>query len=202
MSQNRVKITRLEQPPSDIPAEYNEYVAMGTALMRSGIVAEVTRGLRLHRRRGYQGIDVFNVLLGYFAGMRRTGIKGWLGRAERHGVELAPMMGRKSLPTQSSFSRALACVREGQVRTFTDWLLGSEMPGVAPLLNTAAAQYRDSHGAGWHVFDFDPTQQAHRQRALPTDDDLPEQTMTCPSRSGPATAWLCPGFLAVSGAPM
>lgn len=183
MVQNRLKVTRRKRRPSDIHSDFNEYVALATVSQRSGLIDEISQRLRLRRRGGYQGVDVFNVLLGFFSGSRKGGLKGWLADAQRYAGELGAITGRATLPTQASFSRALGSVEAKQAHDFSAWLLGCETPEVSALMNTPAAQYRDSHGQGWHIVDYDPTQQPHRHRGLPEGDDLPEPVRISDSMS-------------------
>ena len=69
-------------------------------------------------------------------------------------------------------SRVLASVDLKVVRELGRWLL-FEVTGAAKVLHHFAVQTTDAHGAGWHVFDTDPTKTVSRRRSLPRGDDLP-----------------------------
>jgi hypothetical protein len=142
-------------------------------LHRQGLWAEVTDRLKVQREGGYAGIDAFMFLTYYFTSGLDVGVKEFSEQAREHHKQLAAVGDRQRLPTQSSMSRILAAVETERARTFGSWLL-REAPGVIDVLQHPSVLTRDAMGAGWHIFDWDPTVTTLRQRALPVIDGTPD----------------------------
>lgn len=172
MSRQQVRVTRNSERKSRLPERYAEYAAMLVVLEAVVGLPVFSQLLRLNRSRGYQGLDVFLSLLGYHTGDGKGGLRGWLEAGAVHGGRLAGLAGRAKLMTQASMSRALASVSAEQVDDFGAQMLCHSSLG-EQLLNSPTVLHRDTHGGGWHVFDFDPTAKAMRERALPEGEDLP-----------------------------
>jgi hypothetical protein len=134
---------------------------------------EAVQQLKIQREGGYAGIDALMFLLYYFASGLRIGIKEFSDRAREFHERLAAVGERLRLPTQASMSRILAAVDADTAQVFGHWLL-RQAPGTATVLRHPSVLTHDATGAGWHVFDWDPTVTTLRHRALPTIEGTPE----------------------------
>lgn len=147
-----------------------------TTLRDRGWLDLIARVLKVSRQGGYVGLDIFAFLLAMFCWARpdrRTrAIHAFSDACSFCRNRLAAVAGRRKWPTQSAVSRFLSAVPAGAMLLEA----GAQMLrlGVGPLVGHPDAQSRDTLGQSWHVFDFDPTVLAMRQRALPEGDDLPE----------------------------
>lgn len=129
--------------------------------------------VRIRRSGGFCGLDVWLLLWLYFASGVKTGVKGFWEVARPHSKRVGALAGRTKLASSSSLSRALAAVELDLLRPVGDALLLATADCDAVLRHPAVLTY-DTHGDGWHCFNFDPTVTALRHRALPAGDDLPE----------------------------
>jgi len=111
-------------------------------------------------------------LLAFFCCGGKGGQRGFDDHMERWRQRLAAMGGRKSLPSSSAVSRALAALTMEQAQALESMLLLASVSG-SVLPGHVLAAWRDALGHPWCVVDLDPTVQALRQRALPEGEDLP-----------------------------
>lgn len=152
------------------------YLILITMLRERGWLGVIARGLKVRRQGGYVGLDIFAFLLAMFCWARpdrRTrSIHAFSDACSFCRNRLAAVAGRRKWPTQSAVSRFLSAVPAGAMLLE----VGAQMlrQGVGSLVRHPDAQSRDTLGQSWHVFDFDPTILAMRQRALPEGEDLPE----------------------------
>jgi len=82
------------------------------------------------------------------------------------------LCGRQTLPTNSSVSRFLQAVMEGDSEDVGLYLLLMES-GAKQVLSHPSVLHRDGLGNDWHVFDLDPTNTVLRRRGLPEGVELP-----------------------------
>ncbi|OGV74741.1 MAG: hypothetical protein A3K18_15135 [Lentisphaerae bacterium RIFOXYA12_64_32] len=156
-----------------MPDWANDGVFIIEWLRQQGLWAEAAERLQIQREGGYAGIDAL-MFLSYFFGSRTPiGIKEFSDRARDYHEQLAAVGGRHWLPTQSSMSRILAAVEAESAREFGSWLL-LHAPGIVSVLQHPSVLARDAVGAGWHVFDWDPTVTTLRHRALPVFERMPD----------------------------
>jgi len=87
--------------------------------------------------------------------------------------QVAAPIGLASMPHQSSVSRFLKVVKEGELRSEWGWLLFDACDGKS-LLEHPSTGHRDVQGRRWDVFDFDPAVLAIRQRGLTRVENAPE----------------------------
>jgi len=153
-------------------------------LRQQGRWEEAADLLRVQREGGYAGLDALLFLIYYFASGLRVGVKEFSDRAREQHQRLAAVGGRRRLPTQSSMSRLLTAVEPNTARIFGNWLL-RRGPGISSVLNHPSVLTRDATGAGWHVFDWDPTVTTLRHRALPELDGTPEARRRSQSLAAP-----------------
>lgn len=163
-----------DAPTSDRLPDWARNGAVTIEQMRAaGTWEEAQRRLTIQREGGYAGIDALQFLLYFFGSELTVGFKELSDRARRCNVELAAIGGRRRLPTQSSMSRLLSAVRSEDSQEFGMWLI-QQAPELHEVLSHPAVLTRDAAGAGWHVFDWDPTVTTLRHRALSEDEDTPE----------------------------
>lgn len=173
MARHSVRVTKQKSTNRKLPAWTAEYALLIETLRRNGVLARVEQRLRLDRRPGYAGIDLFLYLLAWFTYPAQIGLRPFSERVREIGPQLAALAHRASWPTSASVSRALKAVTADQAQEFTRWLLIEAM-GVETLARAPVAITRDRRSRHWHLFDYDPTVTAMRQRALPRGDDLPD----------------------------
>ena len=173
MAKKRCRVTPRKRKTNELPQRYNEAVALVTEVDCLVGLPKLARMLRLQRGNGYQGVDLLMPLVGMFTGGECGGLKGWLANAAGHSQQLAAVAGRCSLPTQGSVSRTLQCVDEEHAQRFGAWLL-RDVTQWKSLLSSPTVQHRDALGKHWHMFDYDPSVVASRQRKLPEGEDLGE----------------------------
>lgn len=158
---------------SRLPDGLARYAAVITILRDLGVPEEVGERLRLPRRHGYAGLDLFLFLLCFFCQREARGLRPFRARFASHAKEVAALGGRSAWPTQASMSRALGCLSGEQVEVFGEWLLGRPLED-AELRDADEVLHTDASGRRWHVFDLDATVTPFRRRALPEDPELPE----------------------------
>jgi len=141
-------------------------------LQGQGLWQEATERVKIQREGGYAGIDALLFFIYYFSSGLRVGVKEFVERAREHSGLLAAIGQRRKLATQSSMSRILAAVDADFVRGLGSWLL--RVAGVVAVLRHPSVLTRDAEGEGWHVFDWDPTVDTLRHRALPVVEGTPE----------------------------
>ena len=173
MARVSVNVSFKQVDPKRIPDLLVEGAALLMDLRQRGLVDAIGQRLQIRRQGGYCGLDVWLVLFLFFTTGTTRGIRGFWDKARRHAFELAALAGRRSLPSPASVSRALDSVEPDLLRTASTWLLAGVGEIDRVLVHPAVLAY-DARGAGWHVFDLDPTVTTLHQRALPDDDDLPE----------------------------
>jgi len=173
MAQGSIHVTFDSPDASRIPDRLIEGVVLLLDLARRGVLEQIAERVRIRRQGGYCGLDVWLVLWLYFSTGAASGIRKFWEVLSPHKKKIAALLGRKSLASPSSISRALGAAETDLVREHATWLM-VEMPEVDEVLQHPAAKSYDALGQGWHVFDEDPTVTGIRQRDLPEDDDLPE----------------------------
>lgn len=174
MARGSLEVTYDSPDDSRIPDQLREGAALLMDLRRREILTAVGDRLHIRRQGGYCGLDVWLVLLLFFAAHPGQGIRlFWEETLRPHAKRLAGLAGRRSLAAPASVSRALDAVEPELLRESSSWLLtgASEVDDV---LRHPAVQMLDAQGHGWHAYDYDPTVTTLRQRALPVADDLPE----------------------------
>lgn len=173
MAENR-RVVFGDAPSTERLPDWSRDGALTIEGMRaSGAWNEAQERLQIQREGGYAGIDALQFLIYFFGAGLGIGVKELSQRARPYHKEMAAIGGRRRLPTQSSMSRLLSAAQAEDVREFGAWLL-REAPGLQTVLNHPSALTRDALGAGWHVFDWDPTVTTLRHRALPVFDDMPD----------------------------
>lgn len=172
MPEKRQIVIRKRRATARLPDWAGEGVALVMYLYERGWLKQIQERLRIHRSGGYVGIDVVLHLLFYFTCGAGKGLKKFDGQIAGVREQLAALGGRASLPTQSSMSRVLGDVTPEAVRAVGRWLL-RDVAEVGELLRHSSMKTLDALGQPWHVFDYDPTKKALRQRALPESGDLP-----------------------------
>lgn len=138
-----------------------------------GIVNSVGERCHADRQGGYTSEDAFVsslYLMGASAKLRFKEMCEWARPQHR---ELAAIGGRDKLPASSSLSRLLAAIPEEPVKELAPWLL-MEAAEVAPVLRHPSVVTRDVTGGVWHMFDYDESKTALRQRGLPEGSNLPQ----------------------------
>jgi len=174
MTRRTLKITYREADRARIPDVLTEGAVNLVDLAHRGVVEEVGKRLRIRRQGGYCGLDVWLHLVVYLSAGAHLGLRPfWEDVLRPHARRLAALAGRRSLASPAAMSRALDSVEWELLRPEATWLLAG-VPRIDDLLRHPAVQTYDALGRGWHVFDLDPTSTVFRQRALPSDDDLPD----------------------------
>lgn len=174
MSPVKTTVTPISQESRNpLPSYLSRYVMLMGWLREWGLLSKISDHLRLPRNKGFQGIDLFMTVLAFFCGARWDGLHRFADETLRWGAQLAGIGGRARWPTQASLSRLMSSVSIEQARRFANFLLQDSLD-LSPLLHHDSVLHIDGKGDGWHVFDFDPTSTVMRQRALPSDPDLPQ----------------------------
>jgi len=172
MATIRTRVIQLKKSLA-LPQWTVEPVAMVELLKLHGVSKSLPERLRIQREGGYGGEDLAMTGLLYNCSPKDRGIKGFCKEVRPYSVRLAALFGRKRVPGSASVSRVLAASdRLQDPDDVATWLL-SEGSCCRDLLTHPLTQSRDSNGCSWAVFDFDPSVDALRQRALPEGDDLP-----------------------------
>lgn len=175
MARGKMTVTYKDPDASRIPDALTEGATWMLALSDRGAVKEIGDRLHIRRQGGYSGLDVFLGLLVFLAASATDGLRPFWEKHRDALRRVGALAGRRSLPSPASLSRALGGVETELLRGdgTAAWLLASVGQADDVMLHPAALSY-DARGAGWHVFDLDPTVTTLRHRALPEDDDLPE----------------------------
>lgn len=172
MARGTLNVTFKPTDEARIPDSVTEGAALLMDLRGRGTIDAVGQRLRIRRQGGYSGLDVWIVLLLFFAAGATRGIRKFWDVLRPVAKRVAAVAGRRALPSSASLSRALDAVESDELRSQASWLL---MCGECDdVLRDPVMRTRDACGEDWHVFDLDPTVTTLRQRALPADDDLPE----------------------------
>jgi hypothetical protein len=171
MPRRTVRVTPKVQTDA-LPDWANEYVVLATELEGRGVLREIGERLRVARRDGYCGLDIFLFLLAYFSSGLNMGLRPFSRRCAPHARQLAAVGGRVLWPSSASVSRFLGTTEQQQVGGFGAWLLG-EAVGARAVEAHRSILCRDTRGEPWHVFDYDPTLTTLRHRALPVGEELP-----------------------------
>lgn len=172
MPEITVKVSHDVARDDRLPEALARFATTVTATRQRGVLDEVAARLRLARRHGYGGIDLFLFLLCFICQREARGLRAFQERFAPWGAQIAGLGGRSSFPKQSSISRAASCLTSEQVTEFCSWLLDAAI-GESPLRTADEVMYRDGLGTRWHVMDIDGTVTCFRQRALPEDEDSP-----------------------------
>lgn len=169
-------------------ARVPDWASAGVVLIEwlrgEGLWGQLTERLKIQREGGYPGIDAFVFLIYLFTSGLRLGVKEFGERARKCHGQLAAVGERARLPTQASMSRILAAVSPEMLKEFGPWLL-REAAGTRAVLNHPSVLTRDAEGAGWHVFDWDPTITTLRHRALPVFENMPQANRRSESLAAP-----------------
>lgn len=160
--------------PTRLPDELVAVAIILSDLEKRGVFAEMAERLKIRRQGGYTGVDIWLALLVYLAaGPLTQGLRPFWEKVGPHSKKLAALAGRKRLATPASTSRALGSVETALLREASLWML-TVAPGVDEVLRHPSVFAYDAFGHAWHVFDYDPTAETLRHRALPVDDSLPD----------------------------
>jgi len=175
MARVQRKFTGGDEDPARIPDELVTVACLLQDLEAPGLVKELEGRLKIRRQGGYPGVDIWIAIFVYLAaGPLKQGLRPfWERKVHRHAEKLAALAGRKKMASSSSVSRALDDVETALLREASLWML-TVAPGVDELLRHPAVFAYDAFGNDWHVFDYDPTAEAIRHRALPVDESLPD----------------------------
>lgn len=158
-----------------LPQELSEGVETLADLKRRGVFDEVGKRLVVARRSGaYVGVDaVIALLLFYMRVLLGGGVRGFFSNIREYAVGVANLAGRASLMSSSALSSLLSDLKEGDVAAFSRWFL-VQGSGLDRLLRRDDLVPRDASGVACHVFWYDPSREAYRQRRLPQGTDRPE----------------------------
>lgn len=187
MAQKRVVVTHRAPDPTRIPDELAQGALILAHLEDRGVVEKVADRLKIKRQGGFQAVDVWLVVLLYLTTGVTQGLRPFWDLVRPRVLQIAALAGRRRLPSPASVSRALGSVEFEALRKTTSWML-TEAPGVDEVLRHPAVLSYDAKGAGWHVFDLDPTVETLRHRALPVGEDLPEPTRRSEHTGAPGHA--------------
>ncbi len=155
-----------------LPDWAGEFALLIAHLQSTGVLAELPERLRVQRQGGYCGLDIVLFLLAFFCWTGPRSLNKFGEACASSGDALAAVGGRSDWPTPSSVSRFLSAAGRADLDEFGTWLLGAGA-GASALVGAPVAMARDTCGASWSVFDFDPSVQAQHLRALPEGPDLP-----------------------------
>ncbi len=169
----RVRRKVKQKTEERLPDWLNEGASMLTWLSAHDRLKSIEPSVRIHRQGGYCGLDVFIVLVLYYSLAKRSALRGFCERIRPYRKQLAALVGRETLPSSASVSRALKSAEASLSRASALPLL---MNGVEAkrFLEWPECQLRDTHGVGYHVFDFDHICEGVYRRALPIGEDLPQ----------------------------
>lgn len=172
MSGRRIGVTTSRKASGEIAEVFTSAVAGWLHLDRLGVVQQVRQRLRLERKAGCCGQELFGLLFL----MVMAGVQGQraLQRAAQHCKKaLADVLGVRTFRSQASMSRALKSLSAERSREFCDWLLGDALD-VEEFERDHSTFHLDTFGERWRMVDFDGRVHAIRNRALPRDEDSPE----------------------------
>ena len=172
MAPRKVEVTAQVQGKGEISEVFTSGVLAWSKLAVGGLGDIVKDRLRLVRKAGCTGFQLFGMLfLMWMAQLR--GQRRLHEAAKNCSKALAVVLGVRKWCSQSAMSRTLASVGHEQSRDFSDWLLTEALP-VVPLECDESAFHHDTFGHAWRFFDTDGRVQTQRQRGLPEDEDSPE----------------------------
>lgn len=177
MTPHLADVTVRPRDRSRLPDWAVEFAAIIHHLQQNGVLHQLAERLRL-ARAGYAGFDVALYLLAFFCWGKSSSLSKFGAEASGWGPQLAALAGRSSWASASSVSRALAVADRCDLDAFGAWLLGPASGGSA-LLAHPLALATDTVGGALAVFDFDPTVEALRLRALPEAPELPPPRRRC-----------------------
>jgi len=173
MARGKLLVTYKDADDARIPDKLAEGTVVLVDLQRRGLLDDVGERVRIRRQGGYCGLDVWILLLLFYAAGAVRGVRKFWEELRPVAPRVAAVAGRRLLPSSASLSRALDAVELEILRPWAPWLLtGGDL--CDEVLSHPAVRTRDALGEDWHVFHFDPTVTTLRHRALPADDDLPE----------------------------
>lgn len=154
------------------PAELQAWQAMILRLRNLGMLERVVPEVRVRRAGGYLAFDAFLFLTAmFFTG--NISIKAFAQRIATRTKTLGATAGRVRLPSSSSITRVLTALRPVHTQAIVQPVLRA-VPGMAAALQRPQVQHQDTLGERWHVFHYDPTRVAVRQRGLPRAEEGPE----------------------------
>ena len=180
---------RLEQDERPLAPELNEYVGVVEYLDEANVLSELPDRFRLNRSGGYAGFDLVMSTLAFLSCILMHCSLGKFCYYVRRNFNrsMAALVGRRDFPSQPSMSRMFDAVDDREVDAFERWILSDALDG-SLVWDEESVLHRDCMGKGWHVFSFDHTATALRQRALPEGPDLP-----APRRH--ADGFAAPGYM-------
>lgn len=184
MARRSVHVTSKKKHSQLLPQWAAQFAIIIELLAKKDILERIAQTFRLKRKPGYAGIDLFIFILAFFTYPEKVGIRTFAKRVSKDGQKLAALAGRASWPTSSSISRALKSISLEKAQEFTQWLL-NETYDSSHVIHCPEAISTDTLGQRWHLFDYDPTVTAIRQRSLPQGEDLPEPRRRCTELAGP-----------------
>lgn len=173
MSRILKSVTCSRPNPSHLPDWASRGCVLLADLERRGSLLPLSERVRIRRTGGFSGVDVLLLLVHFFASGLSEGLRPFWRHASPFSRQLAALGERLALPSPASVSRALDRVELSLFRPQIAWLL-AEATGADEVLTHPVVTTRDAHGESWHIFHFDPTVTALRQRPLAEGDDLPE----------------------------
>jgi hypothetical protein len=171
MTAHLADVTVRVRDRSRLPDWAVEFASIVHHLQQNGTLEQLADRLRL-ARAGYAGLDVALFLLAFFCWGKESSLSEFGSVSAGWGPQLASLGGRSSWPSASAVSRALRVADGCDLDAFGAWALGSGSGG-AELLADPLAMAKDTQGSSLAVFDFDPTVEALRLRALPEAAELP-----------------------------
>jgi hypothetical protein len=156
-----------------LPRELRAGALLIEQLQSAGWLDQAATRFFIARRPGYVALDGMLFLL-YFisAGPVLGGLRGFYEMHREWADALGAIGGRARLMSSAALSRLLGSADPKELAKAGRWWL-LHASGALGLLQHPSVLTRDSRGGAWHVFDFDPSRQAFRQRALPEGADLP-----------------------------
>lgn len=157
-----------------LPRKFSEGVELLARLQRRQIFKQVADRLHVQRRGGgFVGVDaVILLLLAFTRTMFEGGIRGFCADVADYSEHLGRIAGRSSLMGSSALSKLPAAVKVEDLAEFGRWFL-LEGSGAASILHNPAFLPRNARGEPCHVFWYDPTREAFRQRRLEEHPDRP-----------------------------
>lgn len=152
MARAKVKVARGASDTLRLPELVNEGASLLVKLGAEGVLTNIGERLKIRRQGGYCALDIFIILLVFFASGPGLGIRGFWEKIRRHARQLAALAGRRGLATPASLSRALSSLEFELVRPASGYLL-CEATGIDVLLKYSATLTVDVCCGGWQVFD-------------------------------------------------
>lgn len=155
-----------------VPPWFAEVVILTQHLATNEHLEAIAYQIRLVRGRfgSYEPIDFLALLLGYAISGERT-LSDFFERLLPFGTAFVALFGRKDLPHRSSLSRFLADVDRPCLQSFRT--IFEQYAFADGWTSETIGGIWDRQGGRHIVFDIDATRQAARQRALPSNPELP-----------------------------